>query len=248
MAGKNRTEALVIPETPADGPAPAGIHEASALAHRSRRRIAAVLAEHPEGLTVARLAQEVGLHHNAVREHLRVLAAAGVVSSARDKPSGRGRPTERYLLEGDLAPRVAAHEELVRLLVGLLDRAGIGAETARRFGRERGGELARAAGREGIVRSLAGLGFAPHETTSAADALRGELAVRLEHCPFREAVLARGGERICALHHGLLEGMADRAGPGAEVTEFVPKDPRWAGCTARVRGLEPAGGEREDTA
>lgn len=221
-------------------PPPVGIQQASVLAHPSRRRIADVLASNPDGLTVAGLSAAVGLHHNAVREHLRLLGGAGVVASERDRPSGRGRPTERYILIDDAAPRAAAHQELVRMLVELLQVAEVGEDTTRAYGRRRGATLlpAAAALRTAVLGALAGLGFAPHETTSAAGAARGELAVRLEYCPFREAVMAPGGERICALHHGVLEGMVD--GHGAAVTDFVPKDPRWAGCTARIEGMTRA--------
>lgn len=221
-------------------PPPVGIEQASALAHPSRRRIAEVLAAHPDGLTVAGLSEAVGLHHNAVREHLRLLGGAGVVASERDRPNGRGRPTERYILIDDAAPRAAAHEELVRMLVELLQVAQVGEDVVRGYGRRRGAEQVPAAPslRSAVLAALAGLGFAPHETTPAAAAAAGDLWLRLEYCPFREAVLAPGGERICALHHGVLEGMV--AGGGATVTDFVPKDPRWAGCTARIAGLEPA--------
>ncbi len=221
-----------------DALVPIGIGEARALGHPTRRRLADLLAASPDGLTVAELSEASGLHHNAVRDHLKTLAAAGVVASERDKPKGRGRPTERYVLIDDLAPRIAAHQELVRLLVGLLARSGLTEDEVEAFGRETGPALG-GAGRDGVLSSLAGLGFAPRETTRAEDVSRGELAVRLEHCPFREAVLAPGGEMICTLHRGLLQGMADRVSPGAEVTEFVPKDPRQAGCTARVVGLPP---------
>ncbi|MCC6832342.1 MAG: hypothetical protein IT200_13425, partial [Thermoleophilia bacterium] len=64
---------------------------------------------------------------------------------------------------------------------------------------------------------------------------------RLEHCPFREAVLAPGGEVICALHSGLVTGMAAASGPDARLAEFVAKDPRMAGCVVRLEGVpDPA--------
>ncbi|MFP5452283.1 MAG: helix-turn-helix domain-containing protein, partial [Thermoleophilia bacterium] len=44
--------------------------EAGALAHPSRGRIAEALGKAPAGLTVADLADRIGLHHNAVRQHL----------------------------------------------------------------------------------------------------------------------------------------------------------------------------------
>jgi hypothetical protein len=87
--------------------------------------------------------------------------------------------------------------------------------------------------------AFARAGFAPREISSAAEARAGVLDLRLEHCPFREAVLSPGGELVCALHRGLSGGMARMVSPSARVTEFTPKDPRPAGCRVRVEGLPP---------
>lgn len=232
QTGKNHLEAVA-------DPLPAGVAQASALAHPSRQRIALLLAESPDGLSAAEIAAGVGLHHNVVREHLRTLAGAGVVASERERPTGRGRPSERYMLIDDTAPRAAAHQELVRLLVGLLLEAGMTEDRAEAFGRSQGAGLMAqgTAGRGAILSGLARLGFAPREVASAAEAADGILDARLEHCPFREAVLAPGGEVICALHAGLLAGMASTSGPQARLTEFVAKDPRMAGCVVRLEGV-----------
>jgi len=224
-------------------PLPAGVAQASALAHPSRHRIALLLAEAPDGLSAAEISAGTGLHHNVVREHLRTLASAGVVASEREKPKGRGRPSERYVLVDDTAPQAAAHQELVRLMVGLLHEAGLTGEQAEAFGRAQGPALMDGdpPGRSAIQARMARLGFAPREVSSAAEARSGILDVRLEHCPFREAVLAPGGEVICALHSGLVTGMAAASGPDARLAEFVAKDPRMAGCVVRLEGVpDPA--------
>lgn len=220
-----------------DDDVPAELAPAGALAHPSRRRIAGELAGSPDGLTVADIARRVGLHHNAVRQHLATLAAAGVVASARDAPAGRGRPTARYWLIDDQAPRVAAHQELLRLLVGLVARSGIAEDEVEEHGREAGERIPIAPGREGLLASVAQLGFAPREVGAATDAAEGVLDLALDFCPFRDAVLAPGGEAICTLHRGLMEGLSARVAPGAEVTRFEPRDPRLAGCRVRVAGL-----------
>jgi predicted ArsR family transcriptional regulator len=212
---------------------------AHALAHPTRRRIAEELGATPDGLSVAELSAATGLHHNAVREHLRTLAAAGVVASEQDAPQGRGRPTTRYSLVDEEAPRIAAHQELVRLLVGLLRDVGADEAQAERYGVGHGGAMADPGGRDALMAAFARSGFAPREISSAADARAGTLELRLEHCPFREAVLSPGGELVCALHRGLATGMAGVASPGARLTDFVPKDPRPAGCRVRVEGLSP---------
>jgi predicted ArsR family transcriptional regulator len=188
-------------------------------------------------MSVAEIADRVGLHHNAVRQHLRTLAAAGVIASAPTAPKGRGRPSARYWLIDEEAPSLAGHQELLRLLVGLVSRADIGAEEVEAFGREAGETLASTDDREGVLAVMARLGFSPRERGPSEDADAGVLDLSLESCPFREAVLAPGGEAICTLHLGLLSGMARRVRGAARVTRFEPKDPNLAGCRARIEGL-----------
>lgn len=220
--------------------------EARALAHPSRQRIADALARTPGGLTVTQLAGAVELHPNAVRQHLGVLAGAGVVVSAPSAPTGRrGRPSTRYALAGPQGVAAAGHRELVRLLLELVRRSGMDAEAVERFGEEQGYDvLGRNAGPGvgGLAATLAGLGFAPEEITTAADREAGEMDLRLRSCPFKEAVLAEGGELICALHRGLVRGTLGRVEPGARLVEFESREPVRAGCRAHVAGLAPPGG------
>jgi predicted ArsR family transcriptional regulator len=217
---------------------PAALAAASALAHPARRRIAQLLAGAPGGLTVAEIVRQLGdLHHNAIRNHLRVLARAGAVAVERDPRSGRGRPTERFSLADPEATRIAAQQELTRFLVAMLVEAGAEDHTAREFGRRQGARLVDVHGRNDVMGSPSRLGFAPHETTTAGEAAAGVLEMRLDHCPFRDAVLARGGTLVCELHHGLMEGMAEAAGPEARVSRFEAEDRRRAGCMVRLEGL-----------
>lgn len=214
---------------------PSAVSPVAALAHRSRRAIAEELSGTPGGLSVGELAERVALHPNAVRQHLRVLAAAGVVSAEHDAPRGRGRPTSRYRLVDGEVMRVAAHQELVRLLVGALGHLDPAPGTLEAFARDHGPGLLEGRGRDAISGALMRLGFAPHDVTPAARAADGALEVRLDNCPFREAVAARGGEAVCTLHKGLLDGMA--AVSGGRLTDFVVHDPFTAGCLVRFEGM-----------
>lgn len=200
-----------------------------------------MLAQHAPGLGVADIAGRVGLHPNAVRQHLRRLAEAGVICTEREAPRGPGRPRLRYRLVDLRAPRIAAHQELVRLLIAYIVRSGVNTEDVEAFGRLQGGYFATGEGTAGIVESIARLGFAPRDTGSVEDARRGRLRIRLGHCPFRDAVTAPGGEMICRMHRGLVEGMAERAAPGSRLTEFAPDDPTRAGCRMTLDGLSPRG-------
>lgn len=234
---------------PAPGPAagaPPGIAAAGALAHPSRRRIADVLAESPDGLGVQEMAEAVGLHHNAVRQHLQRLSQAGVVSVVREAPRGRGRPRLRYRLVDVEAPRIAAHQELVRLLVTYLVRTGATPEDVEAFGREQGGFFATEGGATALVEGFSRLGFAPREAGTSADPARGRLEMRLGHCPFRDAVMAPGGEVICRLHRGLADGMARRAAPEGRLTELDAIDPARAGCRLVFEGMTTREGSHDD--
>lgn len=215
--------------------------EAQALAHPSRRRIAEALGTAPDGLTVAELAERVGLHPSAVRQHLEVLGRAGVVLAASSAPTGRrGRPSRRYSLAAPHGVAATGHRELVRLLVGLVRRAGLDEEDAAAFGREHGGRLVEAGARPaGLRAALAGLGFAPEEVTTAAEREAGEMELRLRACPFREAVTAEGGHIICALHRGLVEGALAEVAADARLVDFEPRDPATAGCRVVLEGLPP---------
>ena len=216
---------------------PSTVRVEHVLAHPTRRRIADLLAASPDGTTVAELTEATGLHHNAVRLHLKTLAAAGHVVSQRDRPKGPGRPTDRYRLVDPAAPRMAAHRELVQMLVGLAAELGAEPAAVERFGREHGAAYLTGTGRAGVVGSMAALGFAPRDEAAARDAADGRLALRLCHCPFREAVLAPGGGVVCDLHRGLLDGMARAAAPEARLEALEVHDPDAGRCLARLTGL-----------
>jgi predicted ArsR family transcriptional regulator/uncharacterized protein YjbJ (UPF0337 family) len=219
--------------------------EAGALAHPSRERIAAALAKAPGGLTVAELARRVDLHHNAVRQHLRVLAKTGVVASAPSPPTGRrGRPSARYVLAAPHGVAAVGHRELVRLLLEIVRRTGVDPRAIEEFGREQGHDtldVDPSEGIEGLRATLAGLGFAPEEVSGAAQRQAGEIDLRLRSCPFKDAVLAKGGELICALHRGLVGGTLSRVAPEAHLRVFEPRDPVEAGCRVVVAGLSAPG-------
>jgi predicted ArsR family transcriptional regulator len=226
------------PGRPDERPAPS---PAEALAQPSRRRIAEILASAPAGLTPFRLAEAVGLHHNAVRRHLEVLARAGVVVSEREAAAGRpGRPSRRYRLVAGEGLAEAGHRELVRLLVELIRRTGAGEHDVEEFGRDEGRLLGHGQRTgAGLAEMLASLGFAPDDVTENAARGGGELDLRLRRCPFADAVLAEGGHLVCALHRGLTLGVLDATEPDAYLAGFEIRDPIAAGCRVHVRGLPP---------
>jgi predicted ArsR family transcriptional regulator len=202
----------------------AGLAAARALAHPSRQAIRGALEAAPAGLSAPELARCVGLKHNVVRKHLRLMQAGGFVEVVAARHSDRGRPAVRFRL----AP--GAHEgrrELVRLLVGMVVASGLDEGAIERYGYLEGqGLLPRGAGAEAIVRLLEGLGFAPARTDASTD----DLDLRLGRCPFAEAATAPGGQLVCILHRGVSAGLAEGALGGGHLRAFEIADPREGRC------------------
>ncbi len=217
--------------------------EAQALAHPSRAGIAEALGGSPLGMTVSELADHMGLHPNAIRQHLSVLQQAGVVTSEASAATGRrGRPSRRYSLVTPHGVAAVGHRELVGLLLEIVRRSGASESVVEAFGMERGLRLVGndvTGQTQALTGGLAGMGFAPEEVTSQADRQAGEMDLRLRACPFKEAVQAEGGHLICVLHRGLVRGVLERVNEEAELVAFDPEDPVTAGCRVLIEGLAP---------
>src|SRR5450759_3873782 len=101
------------------------------MAQSSRHAILGAVESAPAGLSAPELARCVGLKHNVVRKHLRLMQAGGLVCVVVARPSGRGRPAVRFRL----APSVAeGRRELARLLVGMVVASGLGEDAIERYG------------------------------------------------------------------------------------------------------------------
>lgn len=246
MSSSQQTKTRGLPGSFAAG---LTVEEAGALAHPTRRGVAEALGAATEGLTVAQIADRVSLHPNAVRQHLEVLQRAGVVVAAPSAPTGRrGRPSTLYALAAPHAVTAVGHRELVRLLLELVRRTRLGDDDVEAFGWEQGGRIIPEDSRpETLTASIAGLGFAPEEVTPEGDRRRGLMDLRLQACPFKDAVLSEGGHLVCALHRGLVRGALERIDLEAELAVFEPKDPVTAGCRVLIEGLRARGGGQADT-
>lgn len=219
---------------------PAGTGTA-ALLHPSRRHIADELAR-TGGATVTHLAATVGLHPNAVRKHLAVLAAAGVVWSERERHTGRvGRPSVVYrLADPEGLGQTAGRRTFLTLLLRLADRANVPTEDVEAVGAEEGRALAESG--HSFAEVLQRIGSAPEDVTDAAGAARGEYAALLRHCPFADAAAGEHGELVCTLHRGIAAGFMEAR--GGELVEFVPTDPYFPACRVVVRdGSSGTGGD-----
>lgn len=211
--------------------------QARALGHHARHQIFRYAVDAARPVGVAELTDHVGLNHNAVRQHLAKLVAAGLLLERRE-PSGRpGRP--RLVYEVDLAAgarwgATGPYERLSRLLAEVIRTGETPVEVGRRAGRDPLFAPVRQPGTTaGVVEAMARQGFEPE---AAGDLDR--LDITLRSCPFQSTALA-DPDTVCSLHLGIAQGLAE-AVPGAVVDELVVHDPRVAGCVLRLHLEAPA--------
>ena len=187
-------------------------------------------ADHPVG--VAELTEQLGLNHNAIRQHLAKLVDAELVVESAAAPSGRGRPSLQYEVHPATDSRWGATGPYERLSVLLTEMVRSG-ESPVDAGRRAGHRLQLAVTSEhdpvdAFADQMARQGFDP-EVRRDGD----RVDVTLQTCPFTSAVLA-DPDTVCQLHLGLAQGVTDVLGD-LRVEELVPKDPRQAHCRLRVR-------------
>jgi predicted ArsR family transcriptional regulator len=197
-----------------------------ALAGPARGRLLAALRQAPTPLGLRELAARVGLHPNTAREHLRLLADAGLVTCELAAPRGRGRPGYRYSVERagtDVGDDPRPYAQLAAVLadqLGATDRAADAAtEAGTRWGR------AIAAGTEPaetpaeamarLVRLLDEAGFEP-EPPEDADG-----PIRLRRCPFGRLAVDREPV-VCGVHLGLMRGALESMRAPLEATSLEP--------------------------
>ena len=204
--------------------------QARALGDPTRHAIFGHVAQAGRPVGIAELNERFPLNHNAIRQHLAKLVAAGLVLEARVQGGGRGRPRLVYEIHpaaqgqwGTTGP----YERLSRLLVEII-RTGHHAEEV---GRRAADEL-RVPSPSGdvvadISAAMARQGFDPE-----VRAVRDGAEIVLHRCPFATSAIA-DRDTVCALHLGIAEGLA--AGTRATVSELVAYDPRKADCRLRIR-------------
>jgi predicted ArsR family transcriptional regulator len=212
--------------------------QARALGDPTRHAIFGQLAQAGRPLGIAELNALFPLNHNAIRQHLAKLVAAGLVVEARVQGGGRGRPRLVYEIVPAAQGRWGAtgpYERLSRLLVEVI-RTGLEPE-----------EVGRRAAEEFRVPFPSGDAIADTDAAMARQGFeplvreRGErLELVLQTCPFESAALA-APETVCRMHLGMAEGVAERSGGRLAVDELVAHDPRRARCRLLLRRTDPAG-------
>lgn len=212
--------------------------QARALGDPTRHAIFRHIAEAGRPVGVAELTEHFAFNHNAIRQHLAKLVAAGLVIETKAAATGRGRPRLMYVPDPSTDAQwgpTGPYERLSRLLLEIINTD----LSPEEVGRRASGELRVSSPSGDVVADMAAAmarqGFQPE-----VRALRQGAEIVLNNCPFETAARA-DRETVCSLHLGIAEGLAE--GTAAVVDELVAYDPRRAGCRIRVR--VDAGGDTD---
>jgi predicted ArsR family transcriptional regulator len=220
-------------------PEPQDVHKA--LADDTRHRLYRYLRLSGRPLSVREMATRLSLHPNTVRPHLRRLQEAGLVASETSKGAAVGRPQTLFTVVHREQPEGRDYRLLADILAGLLTspRARDRAETqAREWGAYLAGRSVprpgarRAAGPNlaMLQEALADAGFDPRFRRRGPDTVE----ISMRDCPFRD-LLDEHRDLVCAVHHGLLEGILGASRPPLALTSFQPLVERGI-CRLTARG------------
>jgi predicted ArsR family transcriptional regulator len=169
-------------------------------------------------LTAQQLADVLGVHHTAVRQHLSVLTDIGFVGPVPQPPQGRGRPKVAY--------RALADPEPYRHLALMLASAASAGITAREAGHRHGSAVPPddGGGLATLQRETERIGFQPR----LREGREGTSELVLGGCPFAD-IAAATPDTVCQLHRGYAEGIAEAAGD-LRVLDLHIADPHRGGC------------------
>lgn len=185
---------------------------------RSRTRVLDALEAADGSLTVAAVAEQVGLHPNTTRFHLDALVEAGLASRSDEGRDQPGRPRALYAATPDSAGMGRRSYLLLAEILAAHFAAHTRrpAESATAAGRAYGRHLTRppapftrvnaADATRQVVQVLSDIGFMPEPVTAGR-----QRRIELHHCPFRE-IAASHGQVVCSLHLGLMQGMLAEIG------------------------------------
>lgn len=208
--------------------------QARALGDPTRHAVFRYVAGAGAPVGVAELTGHFALNHNAIRQHLAKLVAAGLVVESTAPAAGRGRPRLVYVVDPTADSRWGAtgpYERLSHLLTEVIRTGDTPVEVGRRAA-----DRLRPASPSGdtvadISAAMAHQGFDPDVRRAGR---RVEIVLR--NCPF-ESTARADRDTVCSLHLGMAEGLA--GGTGVVVDELVANDPSRAGCRLRVRLRQP---------
>jgi predicted ArsR family transcriptional regulator len=213
--------------------------QARALGDPTRYAIFRYVADAERPADVAGLTAHLGLNHNAIRQHLAKLLAAGLLEESTAGRAGPGRPRLVYRVHPAVDSRwgvVGPYEQLSLLLAEVVRTGDTPQEVGRRFGHRAGlGRVDDPVGR--VEDAMARQGFSPTIRRRGR-----QVEIVLETCPFATAALA-DPETICRIHLGMAQGVAELTDGHVVVDELVAHDPRPASCRLRLHEVSSPGAD-----
>lgn len=201
----------------------------------ARRRVLRAVQESASPVSAAELAQDLGLHHNTVREHLESLVKQGMVSMTPVSTGRRGRPTLRYQVTApDPVEVLVSYTTLLDAVAQTLGEGEEARQVALTIGRRWAAESATQPGvtaapgnsaQSGAATGLADTAAAPDGTADLPEPLAslmpglmsmgftphvddGTGDVVLTTCPL-VARDRRPHPLVCAMHEGYLHAAAE---------------------------------------
>ena len=204
--------------------------QARALGDPTRHELFRYIADVERPVDVVELTEHLGLHHNAIRQHLAKLVEAGLVAEATAPRVGRGRPRLVYTVDPSAESRwgvTGPYERLTLLLSEIIRTGDSPVDVGRRAGRQLRVATSDAADPvAGLVDAMERHGFEP-----TAKRRGNQIDIVLGTCPFETTALANP-DTVCGLHLGLALGAADSL-DGLVIDELLPRDPRRGTCRLR---------------
>jgi predicted ArsR family transcriptional regulator len=174
-----------------------------------RREVLRVLRASPDPMSIAAIADMLGVHPNTVRFHLDGLAGDGQVEQVEPGRAGPGRPPLMFAAVRQMDRGGTRHYRLLaEILVTALAAERDPPAKALAAGRAWGQRLEPLPGDaksakmaiDHLVAVLDDLGFAPERRRTD-----GNQQIGLRHCPFLEIAENRSSV-VCPVHLGLMQG------------------------------------------
>jgi predicted ArsR family transcriptional regulator len=190
-----------------------------------RGEVLALLRGASAPMTIAQVAERLGVHVNTARFHLDALTERGLAEPATAPRNGPGRPPLAFRARRRMDRSGPRRYELlagvlVRGLAATRDGSRRAAELGRDWGRQLGGADDRAGSADAATDRLLGLlddlGFAPERRT-----VDDQTQIGLRHCPFLE-LAEHQREVVCPVHLGLMQGAMERLSDEVTVTSLEP--------------------------
>lgn len=194
-----------------------------------RRGVMRLLRAAPDPMSIAGIADLLGVHPNTVRFHLDSLVADGQVEHVELDRKGPGRPPLMFRAVRQMDRGGTRHYRLLAEILAMAfakerDPGAKALAAGRAWGQKMDAELYPLpedpdSAEEAIaylIDVLDELGFAPERRVS-----NGEQQVGLRHCPFLE-LAENSSSVVCPVHLGLMQGAMETLGAPVSVDRLDP--------------------------